>query len=102
MISDQAPNMICAIKNMKNSMFPNLKHITCLCHALNGVCQLLMRKNILTKKLINSLPKYLKKKKNCRDFIEKLKIEYPPICIDIRWGSFLNSASYYRQNFDRL
>lgn len=38
LISGQAPYMIKAGKGLKQ-MFPNLKHITCLIHGLNRVCE---------------------------------------------------------------
>ena len=43
-LSDQASYMLKAISNLK-ILYPNVKHVTCIIHALHLVCELLRNEN---------------------------------------------------------
>lgn len=101
-ISDQAPYMLTAGRGLKGT-FPNLKHVTCLVHALNRVCETIKDEYELVNDLIAGMKGALCKSKNRRQkFTEICKIPFPPDVIEIRWNSWLNAAFYYAKNFSAI
>lgn len=102
LLSDQAAYMMKAGENLK-AMFPNLKHISCLAHALNLVAEKIRERNGLTNKLISNM-KHIFSKCVRRKIAFKLvtKLQLPPkVCIT-RWCTWLNAAFYFNTNFDLI
>lgn len=99
LISDQAPYMIKAGHGLKGT-FPNLKHVTCLVHALNRVCETIKEENQTVNGLIAGIKSVLSKSPIRRQkFSEMCNIQFPPDVIEIRWNSWLDAAFYYAKNF---
>ena len=99
LISDQAPYMVKAGKVLKET-FPNLKHITCLAHALNIVCESIKDEHGVVNDMIAGMKAILAKSNvRSQQFSEICKLPLPPSVIEIRWNSWLNAAFYYAKNF---
>jgi hypothetical protein len=58
LVTDQASYMVLAGKLLKN-FFPNMKHITCIVHALNRVCSSIQKNFIHINRLISNMKKVL-------------------------------------------
>lgn len=102
LISDQAPYMMKAGKGLKE-MFPNLKHISCIIHGLNRLCEFIKEKHDNVNKLIASMKAVLVKSNNRRQiFREICALPLPPDVIEIRWNSWLNAAFYYAKNISAI
>lgn len=94
--------MLKAGERLKN-VFPNLKHITCLEHALNRVCEAIKDEYEAVNKLIAGMKALLSKSHLRRQqFSEICKLPFPPDVIEIRWNSWLNAAFYYANNFSAI
>lgn len=101
-ISDQAPYMLKAVRGLKE-LFPNLKHLTCLIHALNRVCDLIKESNDDINKLIASMKSALLKSNERRQqYREVCKIQLPPNVIEIRWNTWLNAVFFYAEHFSAI
>src|SRR5207253_1571485 len=57
-LTDAAPNMKKAMELAK-SEFTNLKHVTCLAHAMNRVCERIRTNNFLADSFISKMKKLL-------------------------------------------
>lgn len=98
LVSDQAPYMLKAGRGLKE-IFPNLKHITCIIHGLNRVCELIKYKYDATNNLIAQMKSVLLKSPARETFKEMCNLPFPPEVIEIRWNSWLKAAFYYAENF---
>lgn len=102
LISDQAPYMMKAGTGLKQ-LFPNLKHVSCLIHGLNRVCEFIKDKFDEVNKLIACMKAVLVKSNGRRQlFREICKLTLPPDVIEIRWNSRLNAAFYYEKNMSAI
>lgn len=99
-ISDQAAYMLLAVRQLKKSVsFPNLKHVTCVIHALHLVCNSIMNKYSLVNRFFSKEKKFFKfsgKKK--RLFKSSTGLRIIPFPILIRWGSWLKCVNYHLEN----
>lgn len=102
LLSDQAPYMLKAGKGLKQ-LFPNLKHVTCLIHGLNRVCEFIKDNYDDVNKLIASMKATLVKSNHRRQIYREIcKLPLPPDVIEIRWNSWLNAAFFYANNFSAI
>lgn len=103
-VSDQASYMLKAIENLKKAeLYPNLNHITCLCHALNRVCEVIRIEHPEINEMISSIKKVLlKSNKRKINFCKETQLTLPPDVIVTRWSSWLKAAFYYGNNFDKI
>lgn len=102
LISDQAAYMLKSGRGLKQ-LFPNLKHVTCLIHGLNRVCEFIKDNYDDVNKLIASMKATLVKSNHRRQiFREICKLPLPPDVIEIRWNSWLNAAFYYAEHFSAI
>lgn len=102
LISDQARYMLLAGKGLK-STFPNIRHITCLIHALNRVCEFIKGENDLVNKLIAAMKAALSKSHTRRQLYSEIcGIPFPPDVIEIRWNTWLEAAFYYATHFSKI
>ena len=84
-------------------LFSNLKHVTCLIHALNRVCGFMKDNYDDVNKLIASMKASLVKSSHRRqNFREICKLPLPSDVIEIRCNSWLNAAFYYAKNFSAM
>lgn len=59
-VSDQATTMVKAISDAK-VLYPNMKHVTCLDHALHRVCETIRSHNTYADKFIAAMKRVLRK-----------------------------------------
>ncbi len=100
LISDQAPYMIKAGKDLK-TLFTELNHISCLAHALHRVCEKIRKENELVNEYISSVKAiFTKSPLRIQSFKQLTDIALPPEPVITRWGTFLKAAFYHLDNFD--
>ncbi|KAG0441964.1 hypothetical protein DMUE_0656 [Dictyocoela muelleri] len=101
-ISDQAASAKCTGKLLKE-LFPNLKHVTCLCHALHNVSEKIKDKSLRVNKIISVLKKWLVKNKvNKKIYKEIVNVPLTKFPILIRWGTMISFAVYLYGNFQAI
>ncbi len=84
-------------------LYPNLKHVTYLVHALHRVCETIRSHNKHADKFIIAMKRVLRKSPLRRQLFKSVcKIKLPPIPVLTRWGSWLETAFYYLDNFDNI
>lgn len=102
-LSDQASYMLKAVKKLKETSFiyPNLKHITCIAHALSRVADKVSDDHELVNKYLVELKRFLcKSNKRCMKFKEVTKLPLPPVPVKTRWGTWLQAVDYHIENYD--
>lgn len=101
-LSDMAPYAVKAVKMLK-PLFPNLKHVTCLCHMLHRICEA-MRTNSPTLNLVASeLKRILVKNKENQEIFNKVTtMKLPKFPIITRWGTWLQFVVYVGHNFVKI
>lgn len=101
LLTDAAPYCVKAGKSLKE-LFPKMIHVTCLAHGLHRVAEKVRESFPLVNRLIASGKKIFVKaplrrdafKVNCPD------IPFPPEPVITRWGTWLEAAIYYADNFE--
>lgn len=103
LLSDAAPYMVKAGNNLK-IFYKNLIHVTCLAHGLNRVAEEIRKKFPLVNTLISSVKKvFIKAPTRVQFFKERLpNISLPPQPVLTRWGTWLEAAIYYADNFSQI
>jgi len=99
-VSDAVPYMVKAGKAL-SSLYTKMNHITCLAHAVHRVCEEI-RKNFLKIDSLISNGKKIFLKAPSRVLIFKNNapcIPLPPQPIITRWGTWLEAATYYCDNY---
>lgn len=98
--SDAAPYMVKAGKLLME-IYPKMVHVTCLIHGLHRVCETIRSKFDDVNGLISFVKKiFTKAPSRIRLFKEKCpNIPMPPEPITTRWGTWLEAAVYYAENF---
>jgi hypothetical protein len=101
-VSDQASYLLKAVKNLKD-LFPNLRHITCIAHALHRVSLIIKDENPEVNQLI-SLFKEIMVKSPLREYEykEQTGLPMPPKPVITRWNTWLLTAFYYAENFGKV
>lgn len=102
MCTDSAAYMLAAGKILKKT-FRNLKHFTCLAHALHRVAEEIRNENNSVNLLISNMKKILlKSPKRKQLFNAKTGLPLPPECVITRWGTWLTTAFYYADNLEKI
>ncbi|KAG0433983.1 CGG triplet repeat-binding protein 1 [Dictyocoela muelleri] len=99
-ITDSAAYMISAGKNLK-IFYSNLLHIYCWLHFLHN-CALKIRCHYKSVDFLVSSMKNLTVKNKFRDNLFKKEIGTIPKPIITRWGTWLEAALYYSENFRKV
>ena len=103
LVTDAARYMVKAGNAIKNS-YPNMIHLTCVVHGLNRVAEQIRINYPLVNKLISNVKKiYCKAPSRISKF--KLKgpqTPLPPQPVITRWGTWLEAAIYYCENFNLI
>ncbi len=101
-VSDQASTMVKAMKGAK-SLFPRLHHVTCLAHCVHRVCETIRNHNEEADEFISAMKKILRKSPLRRQQFKSIcNIKLPPKPVITRWGTWLESAFYYIDNFQTI
>ncbi|PSN56560.1 hypothetical protein C0J52_14756 [Blattella germanica] len=102
MVTDQAPYMFSAIKQLK-PLFPKLKHVTCLVHALHKVCESIRNEYNISNEFISTLKKILlKAPSRVVAYREITGLPLPNFPVITRWGSWIECAAMLCENFDKI
>jgi len=101
-ITDQAPACKKAVRLAK-SEFKNVKHVTCLAHAIHRVCDCVRQKSELTDKFITNMKNILtnspKRRRNFQEITGQCVPKQPTIT---RWGTWLETSFFYAKHFDKM
>lgn len=102
--TDQAGYMIKAFKNLRETLYDNLYHVTCLAHSLHRVAEVVRTQHPLVNSFVSNMKKVLKKSPRRRSiyYTETKLTELPPNPITTRWGSFIKAADFYAKNFSKM
>lgn len=96
--TDQAPYLIKCFRELKG-IFPNLRHVSCLIHALHRVCEEIRGHHDVTNLFVSNMKNLFKNSPSRQQkFKEETKLPLPPSAIITRWGSWITSALYYLEN----
>lgn len=103
MLSDAAPYMIKAAQNLK-IFYSNIIHTTCLAHGFNRVAEDIRNQFPLINDLISNVKKvFLKAPLRIQFYKERLPgVKLPPEPIITRWGTWLEAAIFYADNFEGI
>lgn len=97
--TDSVAYMLLAGRILKNT-FPNMKHFTCLAHALHRLSETIRLSYGQVDTLINNVKKiFLKSPNRVRIFKELYpNLPLPPEPVITRWGTWLRAAFYYAKH----
>lgn len=103
MLSDAAAYMIKAGQALQ-VFYPNLLHFTCMAHAMNRVAELVRLEYHMVNKLINNGKKaFLKAPSRVQRYKDVAPdLPLPPEPIITRWGTWLEAANFYADNFNQI
>jgi len=102
-VTDQAKYNIKCFDNIKKiGLFPNLKHITCLAHCLHRVSEKIRKNNYELDQLIGQMKILLKAFKMQKSYKQVTGLSLPPKVVLTRWGTWLTTAFYYSENYDKI
>lgn len=99
LLTDAARYMTAAGRLVKE-IYPKLFHITCTAHALHNAAERIRNHYEDVNKLIATVKASVVKNKDRRGKFSE--IGSPPQPIVTRWGSWLNAAKYYAENFPKV
>ena len=99
LLTDAARYMTAAGRLVKG-IYPKLFHITCTAHALHNAAERIRNHYEDVNKLIATVKASVVKNKDRRGKFSE--IGSPPHPIVTRWGSWLNAAKYYAENFPKV
>lgn len=99
-LSDAAPYMVKAGEVLK-SFYTKMIHVTCAAHGLHRVAEEIRGQFNTVDKIISSVKKIFRKAPSRLQLFktEAPNIKLPPEPILTRWGSWINAAVYYCENF---
>jgi len=102
-VSDAAAYMKKAGDGLK-VLFPKMIHVTCVAHGLHRVAETIRVYYPEVDRLISSTKKVFCKAPNRVRLFRTIApdIPLPPQPILTRWGTWLNAAEYYADNFDTI
>lgn len=99
-VTDAAPYMVKAGKAL-NAFFPKMIRLTCLANAFHRIGETIRSKCTKVDELISSVKKiFLKAPNRVENMYPDLSL--PPQPIVTRWGTWLNAANFYCQNFQQI
>jgi hypothetical protein len=100
MLSDAVPYMVKAASNI-NFFYEKLIHCTCLAHDINRIAETLRLQFPLVNELVKSGKKiFVKAHLRVQHFKRALpNVSLPPEPVLTRWGTWLDAAVYYANNF---
>lgn len=102
-LSDAAPYMVKA-GNALRVFYPKMIHLTCLAHAMHRVAETVRSMYPDVDLLISTVKKIFLK---APSRVAVLKQNYPELCLPpqpviTRWGTWLEAAQYYCDNFNEI
>ncbi len=102
LLTDAAPYAIKAGKLLRE-LIPELKHVTCLCHALHNLCETIRNANSKVNDFVIFLKQtLLKNKENQRLFLSETGLTIPSWPVPTRWGTWINFCHWLFSNFTSI
>lgn len=102
LLSDQVPYMLSAGNNLK-LLFPNMKHVSCLAHALHRVCETIRVEYSKANDFISQMKKILKKcPARIQLYRETTQLPLPPEPVITRWGTWIKAGVFFAENFQKI
>ncbi|KAL7296899.1 hypothetical protein TKK_0003039 [Trichogramma kaykai] len=100
-LSDAAPYMLKAVRALK-PFYPNLIHVTCFAHALHRLAEQVRITFCNVNELIATTKKVFLKApvRICKYKEMAANLPLPPEPIITRWGTWIEAALFYHQNFE--
>ncbi|XP_023216012.1 tyrosine-protein kinase Abl-like [Centruroides sculpturatus] len=99
---DQASYMLSAFSNLKY-IYNNLKHVTCLAHALHRVCECIHVEYSKANNFISEMKMVLFKCPSREHLYQDITgLPLPPSPVVTRWWSWINSVVFYCKNFEKI
>ena len=102
-VTDGASYMIKAGEGLQTT-YPKMVHVTCLAHGLHRVSETIRNKFSQIDKLISNVKKVFNKAPARIRLFKQIahELSLPPKPIITRWGTWLEAAFYYAQNFEKV
>lgn len=101
LVSDQAPYMIATGKLLK-TMFPKLKHFTCIIHAIHRVCLKILDIHKDVNKFMASFQSlFVRANYRIENYKTQTGLALPPNVIITRWASWLVAVVYVTTNYTK-
>jgi len=101
-LTDQASYMLSACSALK-TLYNNLRHVTCIVHALHRVCESVRMEYTKANAFVAEMKKVLLKSPyRTQLYKETTNLPLPPQAIVTRWGTWISSAAFYAENFDKI
>lgn len=102
LISDKAAYAVKVGKLLK-AIYPEIKHITCLCHGLHNFASFIKQKNKKCEEFEILFKKYFNKNKNKRiNFKIITHLEFPKLPINTRWGSWIKFMIFIYNEYQKI
>ncbi|XP_039315482.1 uncharacterized protein LOC120360022 [Solenopsis invicta] len=103
LVTDAAAYMLKAARDLQ-IFYPNIIHLTCLVHGFNRVAEEVRLHFPLVNTIISSVKKiFLKAPLRIEEYRAKLgNIPLPPEPILTRWGTWIEAALFYANNFTSI
>lgn len=93
--------MLKAGRALKDSLFTNMMHITCLAHACHRVAELVRLNNRHFNEVASNLKKiFIKCERRRNMFATETGISIPKFPIYTRWGTWINFCAFLVDNYD--
>ena len=85
-------------------LYPNMIHLTCLCHGLHRIAEEIRINFPNVDKLISNVKKVFLKAPSRKEVFQNVApdLALPPQPVLTRWGTWLNAALYYAKNLDTI
>lgn len=102
--TDAAPYMKAAMQGLA-VLYPKMLHVTCLAHGLHRVCEVIRATFPNVNSLISSVKKVFRKAPHRKQAYHEASggnIPLPPSPIITRWGTWLEAAIFYANNFELI
>lgn len=98
--TDAAPYMVAAMDSLK-VLYPKMIHVTCAAHGLHRVAEFIRTNFDDVNKLISNVKKTFTKAPRRKLLFQNMfpNIPLPPRPVITRWGTWIDAAIYYADNF---
>lgn len=102
LISDKAAYAVKVGKLLK-SIYPEMKHITCLCHGLHNFASFIKEKNKLCEEFEILFKKFFNKNRNKKNMFKTItQLDFPKLPINTRWGTWIKFMGFVKEEYQKI
>lgn len=102
LLTDKASYMLSLGTKLK-TQFKQVKHVTCLCHALHNLCETIRKDHKTVKQCMKQIILVIKKKyDNKRLFEQTVQSKFPKTYVCTRWGSYISFVCFFYENYQKV